>query len=77
MPRVCLQFVIVVFPDHSHLLFFCLNYGMLGNYAYVCHLLVYCLDSYLSKHQIFKILYQKNSYLELIKCKKFTVDINM
>ena len=22
MPRVCLQFVIVVFPDHTHLLFF-------------------------------------------------------
>ena len=22
VPRVCLQFVIVVFPDHSHLLFF-------------------------------------------------------
>ena len=21
MPRVCLQFVIVVFPDHTHLLF--------------------------------------------------------
>ena len=23
MPRGCLQFVIVVFPDHTHLLFFC------------------------------------------------------
>ena len=23
MPRVCLQFVIVVFPDHTHLLFLC------------------------------------------------------
>ena len=22
MPRVCLQFVVVVFPDHTHLLFF-------------------------------------------------------
>ena len=22
VPRVCLQFVIVVFPDHAHLLFF-------------------------------------------------------
>ena len=22
MPRVCLQFVIVVFPDHTHVLFF-------------------------------------------------------
>ena len=22
MPRVCLQFVIVVFPDHTHLIFF-------------------------------------------------------
>ena len=28
VPRGCLQFVIVVFPDHTHLLFFCklLNY---------------------------------------------------
>ena len=24
VPRVCLQFVIVVFPDHTHLLFFIL-----------------------------------------------------
>ena len=24
MPRGCLQFVIVVFPDHTHLLFYCL-----------------------------------------------------
>ena len=23
MPQVCLQFVIVLFPDHTHLLFFC------------------------------------------------------
>ena len=23
VPRGCLQFVIVVFPDHTHLLFFC------------------------------------------------------
>ena len=25
VPRGCLQFVIVVFPDHTHLLFFCKN----------------------------------------------------
>ena len=25
VPRGCLQFVIVVFPDHTHLLFFVLN----------------------------------------------------
>ena len=25
MPRVCLQFVIVVFPDHTHLLFLALT----------------------------------------------------
>ena len=23
MPRVCLQFLIVVFPEHTHLLFLC------------------------------------------------------
>ena len=26
MPRVCLQFVIVIFPDHTHLLFLILNF---------------------------------------------------
>ena len=26
MPRVCLQFVIVVFPVHTHLLFLCINF---------------------------------------------------
>ena len=25
VPRGCLQFVIVVFPDHTHLLFFCIS----------------------------------------------------
>ena len=25
VPQGCLQFVIVVFPDHTHLLFLCLN----------------------------------------------------
>ena len=25
VPWVCPQFVIVVFPDHTHLLFFCIN----------------------------------------------------
>ena len=29
VPRGCLQFVIVVFPDHSHLLFYC-NDNILG-----------------------------------------------
>ena len=27
VPWGCLRFVIVVFPDHTHLLFFMLNYG--------------------------------------------------
>ena len=30
MPRVCLQFVIVVFPDHPHLLF---SKTLYGSYA--------------------------------------------
>ena len=28
VPRGCLQFVIVVFPDHTHLLFFITYYNM-------------------------------------------------
>ena len=27
VPRGCLQFVIVVFPDHTHLLFFAVGHG--------------------------------------------------
>ena len=27
VPRGCLRFVIVVFPDHTHLLFLCFNNG--------------------------------------------------
>ena len=27
MPQVCLRFVIVVFPDHTHLLFFLLGFA--------------------------------------------------
>ena len=28
MPRVCLQFVIVFFPDHTHLLFVMIKYSL-------------------------------------------------
>ena len=36
VPRGCLQFVIVVFPDHTHLLFlmYCLNMVMLNDVIY-------------------------------------------
>ena len=30
VPRGCLQFVIVVFPDHTHLLFFINNHYLIG-----------------------------------------------
>ena len=33
VPRGCLQFVIVVFPDHTHLLFF-LNYDIFDHMYY-------------------------------------------
>ena len=29
VPRGCLQFVIVVFPDHTHLLFYCISVSYL------------------------------------------------
>ena len=35
MPRGCLQFVIVVFPDHTHLLFLTVSFHLLG-YSVVC-----------------------------------------
>ena len=34
VPRGCLQFVIVVFPDHTHLLFFMLNVAF-NSYCHV------------------------------------------
>ena len=37
VPRGCLQFVIVVFPDHTHLLFFTLS-GRLNNMYYFLNL---------------------------------------
>ena len=41
VPRGCLQFVIVVFPDHTHLLFLCLLFH--GVSVYMC-LVVTCLE---------------------------------
>ena len=44
MPRVCLQFVIVVFPDHTHLLFLYFDikaYGILARQIYLCPLVAY------------------------------------
>ena len=48
VPRGCLQFVIVVFPDHTHLLFFSLNFHMTVKCACnktnpcVCMTLLFC-----------------------------------
>ena len=33
VPWGCLQFVIVVFPDHTHLLFFCLSAPLLNIFS--------------------------------------------
>ena len=43
MPRVCLQFVIVVFPDHIHLLFLydIEAYGILARQIYLSPLVAY------------------------------------
>ena len=35
VPRGCLQFVIVVFPDHTHLLFLHINNALYTNYENV------------------------------------------
>ena len=34
LPRVCLQFVIVAFPDHTHLLFFCKKLNSTDRWLY-------------------------------------------
>ena len=35
VPQGCLQFVIVVFPDHTHLLFLVVNPITVGNFAFL------------------------------------------
>ena len=35
VPRGCLQFVIVIFPDHTHLLFLVVNPITIGNFAFL------------------------------------------
>ena len=59
VPRGCLQFVIVVFPDHTHLLFLLqLDYGCLYHVAlFLCN----NIRSFLS--EIFILLYFQNSEL--------------
>ena len=44
VPRGCLQFVIVVFPDHTHLLFFRQNYSTL-DHVFSLHALLELLKS--------------------------------
>ena len=39
VPRGCLRFVIVVFPDHTHLLFFKAFYIVLNNLKYIMRLI--------------------------------------
>ena len=41
VPRGCLQFVIVVFPDHTHLLFLTLGESQLSEATCVCHIELY------------------------------------
>ena len=42
MPRGCLQFVIVVFPDHTHLLFWIKKYENSVFHVIVCSLFYLC-----------------------------------
>ena len=35
VPWGCLRFVIVVFPDHTHLLFLVVNLNSVGNFAFL------------------------------------------
>ena len=38
MPRICMQFVIVVFPDHTHLLFSIISFILFGKIKYKIYL---------------------------------------
>ena len=39
VPQGCLRFVIVVFPDHTHLLFLTLKVSITTKVIFICHLL--------------------------------------
>ena len=44
VPQCCLQFVIVVFPDHTHLLFLLVAYALGINIFILCgHLCIICI----------------------------------
>ena len=58
MPRVCLQFVIVVFPDHTHLLF------MLEGYEELYH--IPRIVSSISKAGISQYLFYRDNYKKAI-----------
>ena len=42
LPRCCLQFVVVVFPDHTHLLFLGINWSRNYGYFNSIHPLISC-----------------------------------
>ena len=42
VPQGCLRFVVVVFPDHTHLLFLGINHSKLKPDNYVVHPLFKC-----------------------------------
>ena len=62
VPRGGLQFVIVVFPDHTHLLFFINCFGLKSrkNWGSLCH--------YVTFHDV-----MSSCFLLLVPCLKFTL----
>ena len=52
VPRVCLQFVIVVFPDHTHLLFLVIEHIEI---AFVRHCLFFCPSQLIAFVQVYNI----------------------
>ena len=58
VPRGCLQFVIVVFPDHTYLLFlnFRNNYQTLARVSKYSHQCTHCLKYYFETLLIFAII---------------------
>ena len=62
VPRGCLQFVIVVFPDHTHLLFFLVICGA----RLVYHIILFLLPSSVRSPDITEILFTGILTLNLI-----------
>ena len=70
VPRGCLQFVIVVFPDHTHLLFLTVKSKVISVLRDICNTQL-TIDNHCAKYELLHFKMKENSRYE--PCGKFKV----